>query len=94
MPRPGIKLTAAELHLLEGPFRDSLQTEPHGHGNFKGAITDDCHLGRLLSGLEDALGGDLAGVGPRHVDMQVLQHYCSLVGPRNLDKMKDSNNFL
>ena len=83
---------AAELHLLEGPFKDSLQL--HGLGNFKGAFTDDCHLGRLLPRLEDSLGGDLAGVGPRHVDMQVLQHYCSLVGPRNLDVMKDSGNFL
>ena len=85
---------AAELHLLEGPFKDSLQTQLHGRGSFIAAFTDDCHLGRLLSRLEDALGGDLACVGPRHVDMQVLQHYCSLVGPRNLDKMKDSNNFL
>ena len=92
MLRPGIKLTAAELHLLEGPFKDSLQTEPHR--SLKAAFTDDCHFGRLLPRLEDSLGGDLAGVGPRHVDMQVLQHYCSLVRPRNLDVMKDSSNFL
>ena len=30
MPRPGIELTIAELHLLEGPFKDTLPTELHG----------------------------------------------------------------
>ena len=31
MPRPGIELTA-ELHLLEGPFKDALPIELHGRG--------------------------------------------------------------
>ena len=35
MPRPGIELTA-ELHLLEGPFKDALPTELHGRGNLQG----------------------------------------------------------
>ena len=34
MPRPGIELTAAELQLLEGPFKDALPTELHGRGKF------------------------------------------------------------
>ena len=32
MPRPGIELSIAELHLLEGPFKDTLPTELHGLG--------------------------------------------------------------
>ena len=34
MPQPGIELTAAELHLLEGPLKDALPTRLHGCGEF------------------------------------------------------------
>ena len=81
------------MHISEGPFKDSLQTELHGHGNFNAAFTDDCHLGRLLPRLEDSLGGDLAGVGASHVDVQILQHDCTLVRSRNLQNIEIAKLF-
>ena len=53
MPQPGIELTAAELHLLEGPLKDALPTQLHGCGEFtKFYFSSDFTSDRLHRGVE------------------------------------------
>ena len=51
------------------------------------SLTDDRHVGVLHEGEVAGRDGDLAQVGPREVDLHVLDHHASLVGRRDLQGM-------
>ena len=52
------------------------------------SLTDDRHVCVLHKGEVAGRDGDLAQVGPREVDLHVLDHHAGLVGRSDLQEMR------